>query len=49
MRLAQRGGNRIFAGIDATSRECDLASVGAKMLAPDGEDQAGLGPVRDGN
>ncbi len=46
-RLAQGGGNRILAGIDAPSGKSHLARVGAHMLAANGQDHAGFGPGGD--
>ena len=47
MGLAKRGADGILAGIDAPSREGDLASVGAQMLAPHGQDHSRLRPFSD--
>src|SRR6185312_8048096 len=49
LRFAQRGCDWLFAHLDAAAGESDLAGMGAKVLAPDGEDDSWLVAVGDGN
>ncbi len=46
LRLAQRRGDRVFARIDPSAGESDLAGMGAHILAPHGQDHARLAAGR---
>jgi hypothetical protein len=41
--------NRVFSGIDPAAREGDLPGMGSHMLPADGEDDARVCPVSDGD
>ena len=49
VRLANGRLEGVFAGIEAAAGKGDLAGVGPQMLAPDGQDDARLRPVGDGD
>ena len=47
MGFAQGGRRSIFSLVYPSARKGDLAGMGSKIVAALGQDQAGLGPVRD--
>jgi len=47
VRLAQRGGNGVFAGIDPAAREGDLAGMRPQRVAANGQDHSGIRSVGD--